>query len=106
MTEMIKERGEQLVETEERFKTNVQFEWVIPKGTKPFNIRTTFIKTITVMKKIDTMMYTQSTVSNIWKEMTEYLLESNFTMEFEVKQVYSSKGTMKVKLFRTILSKL
>eukprot|EP00957_Ditylum_brightwellii_P059960 4552207-Ditylum_brightwellii.AAC.1 len=68
----MKECGEMAVNTENRYKTNVRFKWVVSKEYTTLNVCAALANILTVMKQVDSTMYIQSaTGQDIWKDMTE-----------------------------------
>eukprot|EP00957_Ditylum_brightwellii_P141275 10763924-Ditylum_brightwellii.AAC.1 len=62
--ENIRERGEQALEAEQGFQTEVHIEWPMQCECTTFNIRTAFISLITKMRNVDSSIYFKSDVTN------------------------------------------
>ena len=104
--EKINEKGEQTVEAERGCRTSVHFEWVLPKGTKCFNIRTALTKAMNVTKIVDQSVYLVDVNNNTWKTLEAYPTGKDFNKAFNVQQVYERRKPMRVKLFAKVVTKL
>eukprot|EP00957_Ditylum_brightwellii_P063942 4851088-Ditylum_brightwellii.AAC.1 len=89
----MKVRGEEAIDAEGGLKTPNKIEWQMQQGCKSFIICTALINLLTMMSKVDPVIYVQSSVTNeIWKTSGKIPTGNKFTTSFEVKQSTMGKG--------------
>eukprot|EP00957_Ditylum_brightwellii_P107493 8201835-Ditylum_brightwellii.AAC.1 len=104
---MMKEQGEQALESEGSHKTTVNFEWKLPRGCQNFNVRISLIKVMTKIIKIDPHAHLHSSVNGkIWQNTSAYPTGAEFIKASDVKQEIIGHNPTRVKLFATLISKL
>eukprot|EP00978_Attheya_sp_CCMP212_P046152 scaffold376796_cov47-Attheya_sp.AAC.1 len=80
----MRERGEGYVETFNQYSTQIKIEFNVKAGMT-FDVRSSLIKTLEEMKKVDTTMAIVSRKSKIFEKYTELPSEEKFMEEINVK---------------------
>ena len=103
--EKLRERGEGYAETVNRYSTQIKIEFNVKAGTT-FDVRSSLIKTLEVMKKVDTNMAIVSRKMLIYEKYTELPTGEKFTDEITVKEYHPPRASSKITCYVTLQSKV
>eukprot|EP00978_Attheya_sp_CCMP212_P028329 scaffold97599_cov32-Attheya_sp.AAC.1 len=97
------ERGEGYVETRPQYSTQINIEFNVKAGTM-FDVRSSLIKILEVMKKVDTTMAIVSRKSKIFEKYTELPSGDKFTEEITVKVFHPPRAASKITCYVNLRS--
>jgi hypothetical protein len=103
--ERMRERGENYVETVMKYSTQIKIEFNVKAGTT-FDVRSSLIKTLNIMKKADTTLAIVSRTSKIYEKYLELPSGEKFTDEITVKEYHPPRAATKITCYVNLQSKV
>jgi hypothetical protein len=103
--ERMRERGEGYAETRPQYSTQIKIEFNVKAGTT-FDVRSSLIKTLEVMEKVDATMAIVSRKSKIYEKYTELPSGDKFTEEITVKAFHPPRAASKITCYVQLQSKV
>jgi hypothetical protein len=102
--ERLRERGDGYVETFTQHSTQIKIEYNVKEGTT-FGVRSSLIKTLEAMKKVDPTMAIISRTSKIYDKFTELPTGDKFTDEIKVSEYNPPRAATKITCYVILQSK-
>jgi hypothetical protein len=95
---LVKERGEQMVETSTEMETQMKIEFNIGNNVTKFSVRQSAVKVLEKMKAIDPTLALKSVQdkTTVWKDMSKLPSDEAFGTHFNVREETSPRGPRKV----------
>eukprot|EP00978_Attheya_sp_CCMP212_P004293 scaffold9391_cov59-Attheya_sp.AAC.1 len=103
--ERMRERGEQYVESFTQYSTHIKIKFKVKSGMT-FNVRSSLIKTLNVMKKCDPTLAIVSTHSKIYEKYLELPSGKKFTDEITVTEYHPPRAASKITCYVALKSKV